>query len=42
MAEAENWVKEIQIDLDACKGCKSCVNACFTDVCVNIRMAKFN
>ncbi len=27
-----NWVKEIRIDLDKCKSCKTCVNACFVDV----------
>ena len=27
-----NWIKEIIIDMDACKGCKSCMNACFVDV----------
>jgi NAD-dependent dihydropyrimidine dehydrogenase PreA subunit len=27
-----NWVKEIKIDLTSCKGCKSCMNACFVDV----------
>jgi NAD-dependent dihydropyrimidine dehydrogenase PreA subunit len=29
---ARSWVKEIKIDLSNCKGCKSCMNACFTDV----------
>jgi NAD-dependent dihydropyrimidine dehydrogenase PreA subunit len=32
MAEPKNWVKEIKIDLEACKGCKTCMNACFADV----------
>jgi len=32
MAETKNWVKEIKIDLDKCKGCKTCMNACFADV----------
>jgi len=32
MTEPKNWVKEIQIDLDACKGCKTCMNVCFVDV----------
>jgi adenylylsulfate reductase subunit B len=27
-----SWVKEIKIDHDCCKSCKSCVNACFADV----------
>ncbi|MFC1947810.1 ferredoxin family protein [Chloroflexota bacterium] len=31
-AESMRWVREIQIDLDTCKGCKNCVNACFVDV----------
>jgi NAD-dependent dihydropyrimidine dehydrogenase PreA subunit len=26
-----SWVKEIRIDLAKCKGCKSCMNACFVD-----------
>jgi NAD-dependent dihydropyrimidine dehydrogenase PreA subunit len=30
--ETMNWVKEIKIDLSTCKGCKSCMNACFADV----------
>ena len=29
---SKNWIKEIKIDLDTCKGCKSCMNACFVDV----------
>jgi NAD-dependent dihydropyrimidine dehydrogenase PreA subunit len=29
---SKNWVKEINIDLDNCVGCKSCMNACFVDV----------
>jgi len=28
----KDWVKEINIDQDKCKGCKSCMNACFMDV----------
>ena len=32
MAESKNWVKAIKIDSEACKGCKACMNACFTDV----------
>jgi adenylylsulfate reductase subunit B len=32
MTVPKNWVKEIQINLDACKGCKTCMNACFADV----------
>ena len=27
-----NWIKKIEIDLDKCKKCKTCVNACFVDV----------
>ena len=29
---SKNWIKEIKIDWDTCKGCKSCMNACFVDV----------
>jgi len=32
MKTPENWVKRIDIDLEKCKGCKTCVNACFADV----------
>jgi NAD-dependent dihydropyrimidine dehydrogenase PreA subunit len=32
MKTPENWVKRIDIDLDKCKGCKTCVDACFADV----------
>jgi NAD-dependent dihydropyrimidine dehydrogenase PreA subunit len=32
MKTPENWVKKIDIDLDKCKGCKICVDACFADV----------
>jgi NAD-dependent dihydropyrimidine dehydrogenase PreA subunit len=32
VAEKMRWVKEIRIDLDTCKGCKNCFNACFVDV----------
>jgi NAD-dependent dihydropyrimidine dehydrogenase PreA subunit len=32
MKTPENWVKKIDIDLDKCKGCKTCMNACFADV----------
>ena len=32
MAEPKNWVKEIKIDFETCKGCKTCMNACFVDV----------
>jgi len=28
----KDWVKEINIDRETCKGCKSCMNACFMDV----------
>ena len=31
-AESMRWVREIQIDLDTCKSCKNCMNACFVDV----------
>ena len=31
-SKAKNWVKEIKIDYSDCKGCKSCMNACFVDV----------
>ena len=29
---SNNWVKEINIAQEKCKGCKSCMNACFVDV----------
>jgi NAD-dependent dihydropyrimidine dehydrogenase PreA subunit len=32
MPETKNWVKEIKINLEKCKDCKSCINACFADV----------
>jgi len=32
MKTPESWVKKIDIDLEKCKGCKTCVNACFADV----------
>jgi NAD-dependent dihydropyrimidine dehydrogenase PreA subunit len=32
MTVHKNWVKEIQINLDSCKGCKMCMNVCFADV----------
>jgi NAD-dependent dihydropyrimidine dehydrogenase PreA subunit len=32
MKTPENWVKKIDIDMDKCKGCKICVDACFADV----------
>lgn len=32
MSETKNWVKTIEINLDECKSCKMCVNACFADV----------
>jgi NAD-dependent dihydropyrimidine dehydrogenase PreA subunit len=28
----EQWIKEINIDLAGCSGCKACMNACFADV----------
>ena len=31
MKTPETWVKKIDIDLDKCKSCKMCVNACFVD-----------
>ena len=27
----KNWVEKINIDQDACNGCKMCVSACFVD-----------
>ena len=32
MDASKNWVNKINIDLDKCKGCKMCMNACFADV----------
>jgi NAD-dependent dihydropyrimidine dehydrogenase PreA subunit len=32
MNEPKNWVNKIEIDMDACKACKTCMNACFADV----------
>ena len=32
MSTPKPWVKEIKIDFNACKGCKTCMNACFADV----------
>jgi NAD-dependent dihydropyrimidine dehydrogenase PreA subunit len=32
MKTPENWIKKIDIDREKCKGCKTCVNACFADV----------
>jgi NAD-dependent dihydropyrimidine dehydrogenase PreA subunit len=32
MNAPETWVKTIKIDFDECKGCKTCMNACFADV----------
>ena len=32
MKKPENWVKKIDINLEECKKCKTCVNACFADV----------
>jgi NAD-dependent dihydropyrimidine dehydrogenase PreA subunit len=32
MSESKTWVNKIEIDMDACKGCKTCMNACFADV----------
>jgi NAD-dependent dihydropyrimidine dehydrogenase PreA subunit len=32
MKTPQNWIKKIDIDLEKCKGCKTCVNACFADV----------
>lgn len=32
MNTSKTWVKKIQIDFDNCKGCKTCMNACFADV----------
>ena len=30
-AVPKNWVDKINIDQDACNGCKMCVSACFVD-----------
>ena len=32
MKKPENWIKKIDINLDECKKCRTCVNACFVDV----------
>ena len=32
MSTPKTWVKEIKINFDNCKGCKTCMNACFADV----------
>ena len=32
MNKTKNWVKKIDINLEECKSCKSCMNACFADV----------
>jgi NAD-dependent dihydropyrimidine dehydrogenase PreA subunit len=32
MNTSKTWVRQVRIDLDNCKGCKTCVNACFADV----------
>jgi NAD-dependent dihydropyrimidine dehydrogenase PreA subunit len=31
-SKPKSWIKEIKIDYSNCKGCKSCMNACFADV----------
>ncbi len=32
MSKTKNWVKAIEINLEECKGCRMCMNACFADV----------
>jgi NAD-dependent dihydropyrimidine dehydrogenase PreA subunit len=32
MSKYKTWVKKIEINLEECKGCKTCMNACFADV----------